>query len=262
VQMDHGVPNTTVFRAWAIGVPVAYFFFIGLFRLLNVLPEKTRDGSRGSDMLAFLIVAGSCCAYLGVLGTIGWFGFVPSDANNLTPDNFYAKSQFVEDHLIAPMLAYQGWNLLLCFVVKDLRDPNMIGHHFATGMLGYFGLHPYLHYYGLFFFGFAEMTNIPLTFVDVFKYLPKWKESLSWLNELSRTIFAISFIIIRLFLWPYYSYTFWKGSLDLLQSGTAHSTFVVSFFLLANMFLTGLQFFWGYKIFGFLLPKKQKQKNT
>ena len=261
--LDHGIPLFNApFWEWFVAVPVAYIVLVVFFRVLGLMPEETRDKSRTSDMMAFLIVSGSCCAYLGVLGTIGWFNIpvdnLISDTSSLTGDNFYGRSQFVVDHLVAPMLAYQGWNIVLCFFVKDLMDIKMIGHHLATFSLGYFGLYPYLHYYGLFFFGFAEVTNIPLTLVDAFRYSPVLKEKFSWLNDLSRGIFGAAFIVIRLVMWPYYSYLFWVGSVDLLQSGKAHSNFVVSFFLLANIFLTGLQFLWGSTIISFIIPKGKK----
>lgn len=213
--------------------------------------------------MAFEIVAGICVTYLGIVGTLGLFHLYDKfDMTDLENDRFYGRAQFVEDHLIMPMLSYQGWNALLCFFNADLRDPAMIGHHIATFSLAYFGLNPYVHYYALFFFGFAEMTNIPLTLVDIFKYFPDLKEKYPTLNEICRISFAVSFIIIRLFVWPYISYYFWVGSLDVLNSGKAHSSMVVIVFLVANLFLTGLQFFWGSKIFGFLFKSNKKEKTN
>jgi hypothetical protein len=213
----------------------------------------------GSDIMAFEIVAGICVTYLGIVGTLGLFHLYSEfDMTELEANKFYGRAQFVEDHLIMPMISYQGWNVLLCFFNADLRDPAMIGHHLATFSLAYFGLNPYVHYYALFFFGFAEITNIPLTMVDIFKYFPDLKEKFPTLNELCRVSFALSFIVLRLIVWPYVSYTFWVGSINLLQSGEAHSSFVVFVFLAANIFLTGLQFFWGSKIFGFLFKSNKK----
>lgn len=158
------------------------------------------------------------------------------------------------------MMAYQFWNFVLCLVNADLRDPAMIGHHIVTGTLAYFGLAPYLHYFGLYFFGIAEFTNVPLTFVDIFKYFPEMKNRVPMLNELMRYTFAVSFVLLRLVYWPIYCYPFWKGSYELVVTGKAHSTFVVTFFFLANMFLTALQIFWGSKLFGFLFKKKKEVK--
>ena len=206
--MDHSVPMTFPFIAWGVGVPVAHVLLIVLFRTMGLWDFKTRKGSRASDIMAFEIVAGLCCCYLAAVGCIAWFrpeGLVPeswaTEFATIDNDKFYGHAQFVEDHLIAPMLGYQVWNLLLCFISKDLMDPAMIGHHLITGSLAFIGLHPYLHWYGLFFFGFAEITNVPLTLVDIFKYFPDLKARFSLVNEASRVIFAVLFLSIRLIIW-------------------------------------------------------------
>ena len=260
--MDHGIPMTPSFIGWGIFVPVTFFGLVVTFRAMDLWPHKTRRGSRASDIMAFEIMAGLCVLYLAVFGCIAFFDLLPDhfDYNEAVENVFYGRSTFVENHLIAPMISYQFWNFLLCLFNADLRDLPMIGHHLVTGSLAYFGLHPYLHGRAMFFFGFAEFTNVPLTFVDIFKYFPELKEKYSLVNEVSRVIFAVSFIIIRLIIWPYVSYEFWLGSYDLLSSGKAHSNFVVSFFLFANLFLTGLQFLWGSKIFGFLFKSGKSGK--
>ena len=158
------------------------------------------------------------------------------------------------------MLGYQFWNTVLCFIMNDLKDPAMVGHHVFTGTLAYFGLYPYLHLKGLFFFGFAEMTNTVLTIYDLFKMFPEQKKKYTFLFNLAQYGFGISFIVIRLGMWPLISYEFWKGSISLLQTGKAHSSLVVITFLVANIFLTGLQFLWGSKIFGMLLKKKKSNE--
>jgi hypothetical protein len=255
------IPTTFPFVVWFFLVPATFFFFVFLFRALNLWEAKTRRGSRGSDIMAFEIVAGLCVTYLAVVGVISWFKLNPDwDYDEIEADHKYGRSQFVEDHLIAPMIAYQGWNVVLCLLNADLRDPAMIGHHIATGSLAYFGLHPYVHYYALFFFGFSELTNIPLTMVDIFKYFPELKDNMSIVNEVCRVTFAVSFIAIRIIMWPIVSYQFWLDSFDLLQTGAAHSNFVVGVFLGANIFLTGLQFLWGSKIVGFLFKKPKKEE--
>lgn len=252
------------FKLWIAIVPITYIVIAFTFRCLDLWPEKARRGSRLSDIMTYEIVAGLLVTYVGIAGSYGWWEMTnnpDSEFHSLPNDRFYGRSQFFSDHLMTPMFSYQVWNTVLCFVLNDLFDPFFIGHHTVTGALAFFGTNPYVHYYGLFFFGIAELTNIPLTFVDVFKYFPKLKAKFSLVNEVSRVVFALSFIIIRLIIWPIISFEFWRGSIDLVRNGTAHSNFVVLFFLFANLFLTGLQFMWGYKIFGFLLPKKGKKES-
>lgn len=213
--------------------------------------------------MAFEIMAGLCVLYLAVFGSIAFFDLMPGqfDYGAAKSDIYYGRSTFIENHLIAPMISYQFWNFLLCLFNADLFDPAMIGHHLVTGSLAYFGLAPYLHGRASFFFGAAEWSNVPLTFVDIFKYFPDLKNRFPMVNEVSRVLFALFFIVLRLIIWPYISYDFWIGSYDLLSTGKAHSNFVVAFFLGANFFLTFLQFFWGSKIFGFLF-KSGKSKDA
>lgn len=257
--------DSTQFQVWFALVPLAYVFFVGFFRTLGWWPGKARAGSRLSDIMAYEIVAGLIVTYVGVAGSYGWYEMTFNENSEFYPlqfNKFYGMSQFFVDHLMIPMLSYQVWNVVLCFVLNDLYEPFFIGHHTVTASLAYFGTNPYVHYYGLFFFGIAELTNVPLTFYDVFKYFPDLKAKYSMVNEVSKVVFALSFIFLRLVIWPFISFEFWRDSIKLVQSGEAHSNFVVIFFLLANFFLTGLQFMWGSKIFGFLFQKPSKKENT
>ena len=91
-----------------------------------------------------------------------------------------------------------------------------------------------MNYYAFFFVGIAEATNIPLTVVDACRAFPKLKEQIPKTNTMARLIFAISFFIVRVFWWPYVSYTFWLLSIDLIRNGDAtkiHNIFVVYIFL-------------------------------
>jgi|EP00505_MAST-04D_sp_SCG-Rhode-Island_P003346 hypothetical protein len=268
VGLDHGVD---VANPWFVGVPLAFITLVALFRALGLWSQQsTKPGkhpeknSRLSDMVAYMIVSGTICTYVGVYGTIAFWRLNGNEVRaQLEVDEhsaFYGRSEYVENYLIYPMLGYQFWNTVLCFIMNDLKDPAMVGHHVFTGTLAYFGLYPYLHLKGLFFFGFAEMTNTVLTIYDLFKMFPEQKKKYTFLFNLAQYGFGISFIVIRLGMWPLISYEFWKGSISLLQTGKAHSSLVVITFLVANIFLTGLQFLWGSKIFGMLLKKKKSNE--
>ena len=277
----HGVDFwSPYFQVWFWGVPLAYIVLSQLFRALGWWNFKLRTmkkgslvdtSTRASDDMAFEIVAGFCVTYLAAAGFICAFGlFGVDDYPKLALNPYYGYSNFVRDHLVYPMLSYQGWNVFLSIFLDVLRDPFMIGHHIATGLLGYLGLHPYLHYRALFFFGMAEVTNIPLTVYDSCKKMG-WKDGP--LFAASQATFAISFIIFRLILWPIYSFQFWIDSYELLTTGKdkhsgkqTHSNLVVMIFVLSNLFLTFLQFMWGKQVIvglmGVLgLTKKSKSKS-
>ena len=259
--MNVSLPTNINTAVWLLGVPALHGVLVVLFRTMKLWPEKTLAGSRASDMMASIIIQGTCCTYLGIQGTIGWLGLSATDVANLSSTDFYGKSQFVEDRLLIPMIGYQLWNFFLCFCIKDLTDIKMMGHHFATAMLGYFALHPYLHYYALYFFGLSEIINTPLTILDIFKYFPQYEKISPIFNLLLKGFFVVSYFLFRVFFWTYYSYEFWIGSIDLLVSNNAHSPFVVIFILVSNLFLTGLQFYWGFLILKLLrseVGKKEK----
>eukprot|EP00548_Thalassiothrix_antarctica_P005740 CAMPEP_0194142644 /NCGR_PEP_ID=MMETSP0152-20130528/11872_1 /TAXON_ID=1049557 /ORGANISM="Thalassiothrix antarctica, Strain L6-D1" /LENGTH=187 /DNA_ID=CAMNT_0038841679 /DNA_START=363 /DNA_END=926 /DNA_ORIENTATION=- len=65
--------------------------------------------------------------------------------------------------------------------------------------------------YAPFFFGCIELSSIPLQIVDLFhpKRSPDWYEYsknskfLCSLNDVCRTLFALSFLVVRGMMWPY-----------------------------------------------------------
>eukprot|EP00697_Spironema_sp_BW2_P015352 gnl/Spiro4/615_TR350_c0_g1_i1.p1 gnl/Spiro4/615_TR350_c0_g1~~gnl/Spiro4/615_TR350_c0_g1_i1.p1 ORF type:complete len:294 (-),score=69.43 gnl/Spiro4/615_TR350_c0_g1_i1:176-985(-) len=268
--MDHGVDfSNPWFLTWFTLVPVSYLLLAGAFRAHDLWSFSTRHGSRASDILAFEICALLCVLYLGVSGLIGYFSlFGVNDFARLSQNVFYGESQFVINHLMVPMMAYQAWNVVLCILNRDLRDPAMLLHHTMVAFLAYLGLGPFLHFHTIYFFGVAELSNVFLTFVEIFKYFPQFAKQYPSLNAWSRSLFGVSFLVLRLLVWPYYSVLFWRDALALL-SGTfvdAHgvlvecrSAVVVFALMFANIFLTGLQFYWGITIVGYITGKKPEK---
>jgi hypothetical protein len=186
--MDHRVDfENKYFQVWLVALPLSYGALALTFRALGLWRFPTRYGSRASDILTFLILAGLCVVYLSLAGVIGRFSlFGIDDYDKLFRDQWYGRSLFVENHLLYPMLAYQFWNIVLCLFSSDLRDPAMIGHHFATASLAYCMLRPYAQYQCFYFSGIVEISNIPLTLVDLFKYFPSFAKAAPGLNQLSR----------------------------------------------------------------------------
>ena len=55
--------------------------------------------------MAFEIVAGLCVTYLGIAGFIAYFSLFGVDIYaSLEADRFYAKSAYIENHLVYPMV--------------------------------------------------------------------------------------------------------------------------------------------------------------
>jgi hypothetical protein len=233
--------GVTVREAFIFGVPLSHAFLTFGFRVANICPDLSKKGSRGSDILAFSIVAAVCVAYLFIAGLIGFFGLSPMVDNleGINADRLYGTSSYVTEYIVFPMLCYQIWNFCVCVFFKDFRTPDAIGHHIVTGMLANFGYDPFGQYYALFYFGIAEVSSIPLTLMDGFKFVPALARNYPAVNNACKVSFALSFFLVRIFIWPFVSYGLFNRCMDVLMSGEAHSNFVVCYFLFANIFLTG-----------------------
>lgn len=262
--MDHGLDfSNPVLTAWTVGIPLFHLVVVLSFRFLGVLPNRAKKGCRESDIVAFCLVAAVVVTFCAAIGCIGIYDvFDVIDNKNIFVDKFYSESTFVTNYLVIPMLVYQIWNLTVTIILSDLRTPDAIGHHIVTGLLAYFGLWPYGQYYALFYFGVAELTSIPLNLVDIFKYLPQLAETYPTVNSFAKGSFIIGFFVIRIIIWPVVSYELFFGCLDLIMNKTAHSNFVVGFFLFANTFLTFLQFYWGFLIAKKLLKMSKSKKKS
>lgn len=239
-----------------------HFFLYFIFHFFQIFQLKTRKGSISCNLLIIEIISTLFVIYFTLIGFKYYFLYDSNSIyiNILIKSKFYSNSIEVIYELILPMLAYQIWNLIVCLLHNEYRDIPSILHHIVTIYLGYCGLYPFSLYYAIFYFGIAEITTIPLNIVNVFKNIPHLNEKYPTIYNISRTIFAISFFIIRLFWWPIVSYDLFFECLNLLQSGKAHSNFVVCYFLFSNLFLTGLQFYWGYIILVNAFKKKDKHK--
>jgi hypothetical protein len=211
--------------------------------------------------MAYEITAGVAIFYLALFGVVAWFRLNPNwDYSSVDRDPFFGQAVFFENHIAIPMFWYQSWNVVLCLALQEFRDPTMIAHHVVTALLAYLSLNPYLQYYGIFFFGLPEVTSVPLTFVDIFKMFPELQSKYPTLNSISRWTFGVLFILVRIIYWPIVSYSFWTGSISIIATKRSHSLPVTIIYLLANIFMTGLQFFWGSKIVSSMLKSAKSDK--
>lgn len=182
------------------------------------------------------------------------------------------------------------WDIPLGLLTPALQDTLMLAHHigmlFVSGIVvGVFsGGHPVGSYYASFFFGVIEFSTVFLSFVDIFH--PKQKAWFQWLeqnkgslgntlrsvNELCRVLFALSYLVLRTFYFPYVTFSvclqdFWKASelpQDERHGASSISLQAVCVFCLLFTFL---QIYWGFlvsrqvtKAVGLLPDKKRKKK--
>jgi len=151
------------------------------------------------------------------------------------------------------MLGFQVYDLLATALEPSLRKAEHLGHHTATLLTAMSAAAtggPYFNYYIAFFFGFTELSSVPLAFVDLFRQLPKLANSFPLLNELLRTTFAVSFLVVRVGLFPYVMASKWWPDIytAYMADDVRCPIYTLAYMTFSSAFLTFLQLFWGYKI--------------
>ena len=180
-------------------------------------------------------------------------------------DRVIAPSE--HDHFSEFMFAMMVfWDVPAALMTPALRQSQMILHHIGMIILTAFCMGicsngvKLFGYYTPFYFGFIEISSVPLTVVDLFHprhkawnaYLtsedrPQW---LMILNKRCRLVFAILFLLIRILAFPYVSVigimtdVVHLTSLPLDQrQGVPNFPLVVMAVL--DVFFSSLQLYWG-----------------
>ena len=184
---------------------------------------------------------------------MGWLDGSAAKVEGSPTDRLYAESSGAMA-LASLTASYELYNTVTVIFLPEYATAAFIGHHACTCLLAILGMHPFLNYYGFFFFGLSAVSSVPLALTELLKVM----NSTAGL-ELCEIVFAILFLCIRTVYWPYVSYGFWGDMLGALQ-GTpgyppVHSTFAYVVFLVANVGLTSLQLFWTTKILSAIVEK-------
>jgi len=224
-----------------LGASCAFLFilhFFALALLLLLTKQSTVQAHLGAHFVSTLVgfIA------LAAVGVQGWVLNPPPDMDRTR------GTSVIGAMAVNLMVAFQTYEVILALIAPRLRGKHyeMIGHHLVTLSLAVLGgSHDYLHYYAPFFFGMSEISSVPLTFIDLFKQYKGLSSRYPITNELSRNIFAVSFLALRVVYWPYVCYTFWADSWVEYQKVDRVPLYCILSFCVANILLTGLQFFWG-----------------
>uniref|UniRef100_A0A7S4K0C2 TLC domain-containing protein n=1 Tax=Prymnesium polylepis TaxID=72548 RepID=A0A7S4K0C2_9EUKA len=207
--------------------------------LISYGQQSRAEAHLGAHFVAVLLGFSA----LAAVGVYGWLLFPePHPEPNLVMGVTFAGNAACN-----MMTAFQTYEVTLSLIAPMLRGKHyeMIGHHVVTLALAVMGgVFSYLDHQAVFFFGFSELSSIPLSVVDLMKQYPGLPSRYPQLHELSRTLFAVSFLAVRVLYWPIVSYRFWADSLPQLGAGFV-PMYVAYSYLVSNILLTGLQFFWG-----------------
>jgi len=151
-------------------------------------------------------------------------------------------------------IIYQVFGIGVAFIAQGtLLSTIMIVHHVCTLTLGFINLNPFVHYHIIFFGGVIELSNIPLSVMDIFKSFPELQDIAPALNNICRYLFAIFFLVLRVALWLTYGLRFHLDCIELLRTGTAHSNATVVINQVLNLILTAMQLLWASKVVKSLL---------
>lgn len=246
-----GLPG---FTAWFAGIPCAYILLKLSLMALSLCKGETKRGMPLTDYIPYVVVGFVTCGYIGCAGVILYFELfgVKDLYTVLAEDTVYGHSAFVEQHVFVPMFAYQFFNTVYSLLFKETRDVTMIVHHVAATAVAVVAMEPFLQHDAYFFFGFSELTNIPLTWIDLTSKVKgsTLKDDHPIFHGMMIALFVVLFLGIRVIVWPlkvipvvYRLRVLMKHDPPLI-----HDYGVAWGFLIATAALTSMQIAWGRKI--------------
>ena len=131
--------------------------------------------------------------------------------NNIIVDknHLFDKNDDIINHIIMPMILYQGWNTVITIMNKDLYSIYYILHHIFVIILGLMILNNYFQYMSIIYFGIMEISNIFLSIIEYSKY-EKYIIDNKMLYNINNLLFVISLNILLIYLQCYWSILIYK----------------------------------------------------
>ena len=219
---------------------ILFVSFVAAARVLkSILPHGLRRKSKSPlhVCLAYQIVSTACMFRLSYLG---WYGIVHDPGDMTTPVQRVYGATNTGTTLGYFMANYQLWNFAVSLLIPQYRTVPLLLHHATTALLAFLTTTPYLQTYSLFYCGISEISSIPLAIVDVDKLVDLDRKNLVMI---SRAVFAILFILLRVVVWTAVNASFYRDMVSLSVLDAYSILFVTS-----NVGLTGLQYYWASKI--------------
>jgi hypothetical protein len=125
------------------------------------------------------------------------------------------------------------------------------------------------NYYAPFFFGFIEISSVPLSLLNAFKIRQDWVKEMPKIYLVTQILFAVTFIGARVFSWNSNMHLFFKDTWSLVTASPSDITVSMTariITLIAGdipaVFLTVLQLFWASKIVEAVLMMVVSGKNS
>jgi len=215
--------------------------------------------SKEPGFTAHQIVCLPLMIYLAIVGWQTWFTTGNNNEGYETPTARVSQVHVIGKQLSGIIFCQLViWDIPTGLATKSLRQPEMIVHHILMAILAYmsFKFNMFTYYTPL-YFGFIELSGVPLAIVDFTN--PKHKAWCSWFQEhpiaatlpnVCRPLFAVLYFVCRLFIFPYYMFSMVLPDIVSLLSEGGHG--MQSPLVVVGVFavlLTLLQFYWGWLIF-------------
>ena len=219
---------------------ILFVSFVVAARVLkSILPNGLRKKCKSPlhVCLAYQIVSTVCVFRLSYLG---WYGIVHDLGDMTTPVQRIHGSTNTGTTLGYFMGNYQLWNFGVSLLIPEYRTVPILLHHSISALLAFLTTTPYLQTYSLFYSGIVEISSIPLAIVDVNKLVDLDQKNLVMI---SRAVFAVLFILLRVVVWTAVNASFYRDMVSLSVLDAYCIVFVTS-----NVGLTGLQYYWASKI--------------
>jgi len=234
--------------SWAVGLLVAHVIVQALLGVVDS-PFRAKPGVAAHQLVALVPFC-----YAAYHGTLLWL--FDEDIRSMHAGDYTGRLYMRHEGswaLTRFMVGFQMYDLMSTALEPSLRKAEHLAHHSCTLLTAMGGAAfngPYFPYYSAFFFGFTELSSVPLAFVDLFRQLPTLAKQFPAMNELVRTVFALTFLFVRVGWFPWVMLSRWWP--DLMAAWAAndircpmHTYWWMAF---SSTFLTFLQLFWGYKI--------------
>jgi hypothetical protein len=241
--------------SWLIGIPFIYFLLLYIYKKNNLYQKITINNNKEDTIVSHIITSLICVIYLSISGIRLYNRY----SNILFEDKYiFKKNDDIINHIVIPMIIYQGWNTVITYLHKDLYSIAHIIHHVLVIFLGVVSFNGFYQYYGIIYFGLTEISNIFLSIIEYSNY-EKYIVYNKKLNNINNILFVLSFYILRIIIFQYSNYKLYLSFLN-EKNKVFSSEYIIqtSIILISNIFLSYLQFYWGYKIYNKIIETIKK----
>ena len=199
-------------------------------------------------LAAFEVVTSLYCVWMSYYGLLECMeNLFPADfAADEVQSRMYTPTAFglYANNVLASLCLFE---LAMILVIPELRQWDTVLHHFAVCIVCSFTVYPrpYGTFYSPFYSGLQEMSSVFLGAVNIFKQVPSLQQSYSGAYLGARFLFAILFVAVRLVVWLWVTYYFWRDLYLLYVNDQVRDWLPVVIMYSSNAFVTFLQLLWG-----------------